>query len=110
MNKQVITLSDRAAERVKEIISKYSFEVDEIAFMGDDLPDLPAFEEVSLRLCPKNAHPQIRSKSDWISKNFGGSGAVREAAEVILHFQSHLNTLFCIFLWSFCFRITKKNH
>lgn len=73
---------------VKEIISKYSFEVDEIAFMGDDLPDLPAFEEVSLRLCPKNAHPQIRSKSDWISKNFGGSGAVREAAEVILHFQS----------------------
>ena len=73
---------------VKKIISKYSFEVDEIAFMGDDLPDLPAFEEVSLRLCPKNAHPKVKSKSDWISNNFGGRGAVREAAEVILHFQT----------------------
>tara|TARA_B100001250_G_C19797352_1_gene789406 strand:+ start:1301 stop:2023 length:723 start_codon:yes stop_codon:yes gene_type:complete len=72
---------------VREIKMKHGFDVSEIAFMGDDLPDLLAFEEVGLRLSPKNAHPKIRLESDWVSKNNGGNGAVREAAEVILFFK-----------------------
>ncbi len=73
---------------VREIMMKHGLLASEIAFMGDDLPDLLAFEEVGLRLSPINAHPKIRLESDWVSKNKGGKGAVREAAEVILFFQS----------------------
>ena len=73
---------------VRNVKEKYGFCEGEIAFMGDDLPDLLAFEEVGLRLSPINAHPKIRMQSDWVSKKCGGKGAVREAVEVILYFQN----------------------
>ena len=75
---------------VREIKQRHNLENDEIAFMGDDLPDLAAFMEVGLRLSPRNAQPRVRNESDWVSRSAGGSGAVREVAEVILHCKSQI--------------------
>jgi len=69
---------------VQEIRARHGLREGEVAFMGDDLPDLSAFSEVGLRLAPRNAQPRVRIAADWVSRSAGGSGAVREAVEVIL--------------------------
>jgi 3-deoxy-D-manno-octulosonate 8-phosphate phosphatase (KDO 8-P phosphatase) len=56
----------------------------EMAFMGDDLNDLPAMMEVAVALCPADAASHVRAAADWVATNRGGEGAVREAIELIL--------------------------
>lgn len=57
------------------------------AFMGDDLPDLPAMRVSGLAACVANAAPELRDIAHWQSQNRGGHGAVREFAEFILKSQ-----------------------
>lgn|GEM_PF-372943 len=72
------------AEVLRDIKSRHELSADQVAFMGDDLPDLAAFGEAGVRLAPANAQPKVRAAADWISISRGGTGAVREACEVIL--------------------------
>lgn len=55
-----------------------------LAYMGDDLPDLPALRAVGLATCPADAVPDIRSRCHWVSRLGGGRGAVRELMELVL--------------------------
>ena len=70
---------------LKEIIKRRNLDANQVAFMGDDIPDLAAFSEVGIKLAPSNAQPQILEKADWVSNASGGNGAVREACEVIIY-------------------------
>ena len=54
---------------------------EEIAYMGDDLNDLPALLYVGLACAPADAAPEVISASSFVAANNGGRGAVREAAE-----------------------------
>lgn len=56
----------------------------QIAYMGDDINDLPAFERVGLRFAPSDAVSEIRDRADIVTQRPGGRGAVREAIEAIL--------------------------
>lgn len=60
---------------------------DQIAFMGDDLIDLPVLRRVGLALAPADAYPEIREAVHWVSEFKGGNGAVREAGELLLRAQ-----------------------
>jgi 3-deoxy-D-manno-octulosonate 8-phosphate phosphatase (KDO 8-P phosphatase) len=55
-----------------------------IAFMGDDVIDLPVLRRVGLAIAPGDAHAVVRSHVHMITQAAGGRGAVREAAEQIL--------------------------
>lgn len=59
----------------------------EIAFMGDDLIDLPVLRRVGLSLAPSDAYPEVRRSVHWVSQAAGGNGAVREAGELLLKAQ-----------------------
>ncbi|MBB6050333.1 KdsC family phosphatase [Armatimonas rosea] len=56
----------------------------EVAFMGDDLNDLPAMSEAEVALCPADAASHVLRAADWVASRRGGEGAVREAIELIL--------------------------
>ena len=58
-----------------------------VAYMGDDIPDLCLFPLVGLACAPCDAAPIALSKATWVSKYPGGRGAVRELAEFILNSQ-----------------------
>ena len=60
---------------------------EEIAYMGDDLNDLPALTYAGLACAPADAAPEVLAVSRFISTKCGGRGAVREAAELILKAQ-----------------------
>lgn len=60
----------------------------EAAFMGDDIPDLKLRDSVSLFVCPSDAIPSVREKSDMVVSKKGGAGAVREWLDVVLSFKN----------------------
>ena len=60
---------------------------DEIAYMGDDLLDLPVLARVGLSAAPADAATEVRERVDWVSAQAGGRGAVRELIELILRAQ-----------------------
>lgn len=57
----------------------------EIAYMGDDLPDLPIMQQVGFSITVPNAVPAVRKIADYITTAKGGEGAVREVCEIILN-------------------------
>ncbi len=56
----------------------------EVAYIGDDEPDIPVMRKVGFAACPSNAMAIVRKEVDFICKNKGGEGAVREVADLIL--------------------------
>lgn len=71
------------SEALKRIASDHGLSASEIAFMGDDLNDLPAFEHAGFSFAVSNAAEEVKARADMVTQRSGGHGAVREAIEVI---------------------------
>lgn len=69
---------------IDAVISRTGAETDEIAFAGDDLPDIPLLKKVGLAIAVADAHDAVKQVADWVTKKNGGHGAVREICESIL--------------------------
>lgn len=59
----------------------------EVAFVGDDLPDLPLLKRVGLAVAVANAVPDVKAAAHYVTKNKGGEGAIRETVELLLKSQ-----------------------
>ena len=68
----------------QKLVDKYKVSDEEVAFIGDDLNDLPLLNKVGLSFAVADAVWPVREKVDYVTKQRGGEGAVREAIEVIL--------------------------
>lgn len=69
---------------LENIMQKYNITFDEIAYMGDDLPDICILEKVALKGCPNDAVEEVKAIANFISNKNGGRGAVREFCDYIL--------------------------
>lgn len=69
---------------LNDLAEKYSLSFDEIAYMGDDLPDICVLDKVGLSCCPNDAVKSVKEKCKFISLYNGGRGAVRELCDFIL--------------------------
>lgn len=72
----------------EELLSQLNISKDAVAYVGDDLPDLPVMKQVGLSIAVANAVTQVKQQSDWQTQQTGGHGAVREVCDMILHEQS----------------------
>ena len=75
---------------LNELRSTLGLELANIAYIGDDLPDLSAIRQVGLGITVANGHRYVAEHADWQTRAEGGKGAVREAAELILQAQDKL--------------------
>ena len=78
---------------LNEILKGRAIDLEEIAFVGDDLPDLAVIRRVGLGITPANGNHLVASQALWQTKKGGGQGAVREVAELILNAQGKLEAL-----------------
>lgn len=78
------SLKIRDYEHFKE---KYGFTDDQILFMGDDIPDLEIMRHCGLPCCPKDAVPEVKDLSLYISHKPGGAGCARDVVEQVLKAQ-----------------------
>ena len=70
-----------------EFLAKYGLHDDEIMYMGDDIPDLEIMRRVGCPVCPKDACPEIRDVSLYVSHLRGGYGCGRDVIEQVLRAQ-----------------------
>ncbi len=78
---------------LNELLESMDIGMDEIAFMGDDLPDLPVIRRVGLGITPANGSSTVAQQAQWKTTRSGGDGAVREVAEMILSAQGKLDAI-----------------
>ena len=78
---------------LNELLKDMNFNLEEIAFVGDDLPDLAVVRRVGLGITTANGNHILASQALWQTKKSGGNGAVREVAELILIAQGKLESL-----------------
>jgi len=55
-----------------------------IAFVGDDIQDLPPIRKVGFAVSVPNGRPEVKAAAHWVTKTPGGRGAVREVVEFLL--------------------------
>ena len=77
----------------EELKSKYTLSDDEIAYVGDDLIDIPIMEKVAFPIATNNASTSCKKVATYITKKNGGDGAFREAVEWILSEQGRLDSV-----------------
>lgn len=65
----------------------------EVAYVGDDLIDLPLLAEVGLPITVADGHPLVRQRARWITTLPGGRGAVREVCDGLLEARGRLDAV-----------------
>ncbi|WP_029406988.1 HAD family hydrolase [Thiomicrorhabdus sp. Milos-T2] len=69
------------------LVNNLNLEMDEIAYIGDDILDLPILMRIGLSVTPLNGDNEVKTRVDYISKFNGGEGCVREVCEMIMRSQ-----------------------
>ncbi|MDT8069034.1 MAG: HAD hydrolase family protein [Terriglobia bacterium] len=72
---------------LQEILEKQGIRAEEVAYVGDDIIDLPVMRAVGLAIAVANAREDVKDESHVITDHRGGEGAVRDAIEFILKAQ-----------------------
>lgn len=87
-------------EGYERILGETGFRDEAVAFMGDDLLDLPVLARAGLSAAPADAAPEVRERVDWVSSCTGGRGAVREFIEMVLRAQERWDGVISLYLAS----------
>lgn len=75
---------------IRDILGKTGHGIDELAYVGDDIIDLPVMRECGLAIATANARKQVKDAAHYITPNTGGEGAGRDAVDFILSAQGTL--------------------
>ena len=80
----IYSLAENKLETLNSYCSSKNITLENVLYMGDDMPDIDCIKSVSIGTCPNNAVPEIREVSDYISHVNGGDGCVRDVMEQVL--------------------------
>ncbi len=69
---------------LQELLDALHLQPEQVAFIGDDLPDLAPMRMAGLSIAVANAHPWIAEQAHWQTTRSGGEGAAREVSDLIL--------------------------
>lgn len=72
----------------QQLMQQLNIASHQVAYMGDDLPDLSVMECVGLSIAPANAVDAVKDYADWVTARDGGNAAIREVCDVILSIQA----------------------
>jgi len=78
---------------INEILAQAKITMDQLAYVGDDIVDLPVMRLCGLAIAPANARPQMKAIAHYVTPNPGGHGAGRDAIDFILNAQGVLDTV-----------------
>jgi len=81
---KVFTGQTNKLKALKSLLEEYKLEASNVAYMGDDCPDLCVINEVGLSSCPNDAIEDVKNSVSFVSSKNGGRGAIRELCDLIL--------------------------
>jgi 3-deoxy-D-manno-octulosonate 8-phosphate phosphatase (KDO 8-P phosphatase) len=83
-----MSISDKAA-LVKKLVSSNKVQLDNVLYMGDDMPDYEAMKMAGIAACPNDASDDIKNIANYVSLAKGGEGCAREVIEKVLKLNDH---------------------
>ncbi len=75
-------------KQLNEYLNSKNIKLENILYMGDDIPDIPVMEMIGLPTCPQDAVAEVKEISKYVSLKKGGKGCVRDVIEQVLKVQS----------------------
>ncbi len=84
---QVYQGASRKIEAYRNLLKNNQLRDEEVAYVGDDLLDLPVLRRVGFSVAVADGAPEIKKSVDYVTRKKGGQGAVREICELILKAQ-----------------------
>ena len=79
----------RKEDGYQEILKKQGLRDEEVAYIGDDLLDIPILKRVGFAACVADAADEAKKVSHYITRKKGGDGAIREIVEMLLDAKGH---------------------
>lgn len=83
---------------LKELIAQLGVTLDQVAYVGDDWPDLPAILAAGFGVSVANAHRDLLMRADYVTALPGGRGAVREVCDLLLKAQNNYDAALAPYL------------
>lgn len=83
-----------------DILRKENLQADQVAYVGDDIIDLPVMRLCGLAIAVKNSREEVLRESHYVTPHEGGKGAVRDAIEYILRAQNNLERVIDDYIYS----------
>lgn len=80
-------------KKLNELLETLELSHHEVAYIGDDLIDLPILKKVGLSCCPSDALPYVSAQVDWVSRYAGGKGVFREMGDLLLYAKGKLSSI-----------------
>lgn len=80
-------------EVLERLIKEKGYTKDELAYIGDDLPDTRLFEKVGVAITVSNAPEVVKRKAHYVTMKMGGEGALREISDLILEAKGWLKDM-----------------
>jgi 3-deoxy-D-manno-octulosonate 8-phosphate phosphatase (KDO 8-P phosphatase) len=74
-------------EAMTDLLERYNMKDSEVCYIGDDLLDLAVIKRAGVGVAVANARNEVKKIADYVTRNYGGQGAVREIVECILKAQ-----------------------
>jgi len=68
----------------EKLMKHYKLKAKQVAFIGDDINDIPVFKLVGFKVCPADAMVYLKEKADLVTIAKGGRGVLREVADLVL--------------------------
>jgi 3-deoxy-D-manno-octulosonate 8-phosphate phosphatase (KDO 8-P phosphatase) len=81
-------ISDKG-QVLQELLGHTGLTASVVAYIGDDLGDIPVLRRVGLPIAVADALPEVRACAAWVTRQAGGQGAVREVIDLLLHARGY---------------------
>jgi 3-deoxy-D-manno-octulosonate 8-phosphate phosphatase (KDO 8-P phosphatase) len=88
--KHIVQGEENKLPALKAMIKSKNLSPEQVAYIGDDMPDYQCMDYVGLSIAVNDAHPSILALADYTTTIRGGFGAVREICDIIMHSQNSL--------------------
>ncbi|MDH5544790.1 MAG: 3-deoxy-manno-octulosonate-8-phosphatase KdsC [Gammaproteobacteria bacterium] len=82
----------------EKMIANLSLQPEQVAYVGDDVVDLPVMRRVGLAIAVQDAHPFVKQHAHWQTPNCGGRGAARDVCELLIEAHGKLETMLAEYL------------
>jgi len=79
---------------LQEFVSKHGINLENVLYMGDDMPDIPPMKKVGLPTCPQDAIQEVKEVAKYVSHRNGGNACVRDVIEQVLKVRGDWNSNF----------------
>ncbi len=82
----------------EDLCTQLALSPEQIAYIGDDLVDIPVMKQVGLAIAVADAHERVKIMAHWTTRQNGGHGAVRDVCELLMEAQGTLEEQFAVYL------------